>query len=136
MPSDFRAQLDAAYKTKVEERLHKGVRITALQVFRNIVQTTPVKYGVAKLSWNIDINVIDVTVATAPAQAPDASFDGSEKALQAVASFKLDDIIYISNNLPYIRALNDGHSKQAPSGYIDAAIDVGTRQGQELIDKL
>lgn len=136
MPSDFRAQLDSAYKTKVEERLHKGVRITALQVFRNIVQATPVDTGMAKLSWNIDINVVNVDVAEAPEKSPAASFDGFEKALEVTAQFKLQDVIYISNNLPYIRALNDGHSKQAPSGYIDAAIDVGTRQGQELIEKL
>lgn len=136
MPSDFRAQLDAAYKAKVEDRLQKAVRLTALQAFRNVVQATPVDTGMAKLSWNIDINVIDVKVAAAPAQAPDASFDGSEKALQAVASFKLDDIIYISNNLPYIRRLNDGHSKQAPSGFIDTEIERSRRQAQELIEKL
>ena len=31
--------------------------------------------------------------------------------------------LFISNNVPYIGRLNDGHSKQAPPGYIPMAID-------------
>lgn len=34
-------------------------------------------------------------------------------------------VINISNNLPYIQPLNDGHSLQAPIGWIDQAIQAG-----------
>ncbi|WP_299085067.1 hypothetical protein [uncultured Paraglaciecola sp.] len=33
--------------------------------------------------------------------------------------------IFISNNVPYIRPLNDGHSKQAPSGFVQIAVAAG-----------
>jgi hypothetical protein len=33
--------------------------------------------------------------------------------------------VYISNNLPYIDRLNKGHSKQAPAGFIESAINAG-----------
>lgn len=33
----------------------------------------------------------------------------------------------ITNDVPYIARLNDGHSKQAPAGFIDAIVDKHTR---------
>jgi hypothetical protein len=33
--------------------------------------------------------------------------------------------IYLSNNVPYIMLLNNGHSKQAPAGFIQTSIQVG-----------
>lgn len=33
--------------------------------------------------------------------------------------------IHITNNLPYIGALNDGHSKQAPAGFVRTAVMEG-----------
>jgi hypothetical protein len=37
------------------------------------------------------------------------------------------DAIKITNNIEYIGALNNGHSKQAPTGWIDAIVDRHTR---------
>lgn len=34
-----------------------------------------------------------------------------------------NNTIYIQNNVPYIAALNRGHSKQSPAGFVEAAID-------------
>lgn len=34
---------------------------------------------------------------------------------------------HIQNSVPYINRLNDGHSKQAPAGFIDAIVDRHTR---------
>lgn len=31
--------------------------------------------------------------------------------------------IYVSNNVPYIQKLNDGHSKQSPAGFVQIARD-------------
>lgn len=33
--------------------------------------------------------------------------------------------IHITNNLPYIIPLNDGHSHQAPAGFVEAAVAAG-----------
>lgn len=33
--------------------------------------------------------------------------------------------VHISNNLPYIVPLNEGHSRQAPSGFIEQAVAAG-----------
>jgi hypothetical protein len=33
--------------------------------------------------------------------------------------------IFISNNVPYAQRLNDGHSKQAPAGFVERAVQAG-----------
>ena len=35
--------------------------------------------------------------------------------------------IYITNNLPYIRRLNDGYSKQAPAGFVERSVLIGRK---------
>lgn len=132
--TDLKKMMDDLYNEVVVQGLEKDVRRTALQVFKNIVQMTPVEFGGAKLNWNVDINVIDLSLTPPPATAPDAGFYNELKALSATARYKAKDIIYISNNLPYIERLNEGSSQQAPAGYIQSAIDTGTRQAEDMKD--
>lgn len=120
-------QLDKAYKSKVEGNLLKKVKQTGLAIYSNIVLNTPVDTGRARQNWNIDINVVDVKITQDTGSDPDIG-----KALVATAKCTLRDIIYISNNLPYIRRLNDGYSQQAPAGFVEGAIQVGKRQAEEL----
>lgn len=157
MSADFRRQINAA-KDKVDALQEKTVRLIALKTFGNIVLETPVgnpeiwkinrgkkrgdpgfvgaNYigGSAKQNWHIQLNIVDVSIVD-PTGHEDENYDGREKALPVTAAYKLSDTIYISNNLPYIRPLNDGHSTQAPAGFVDAAIQRGVRQGMELAKK-
>lgn len=45
--------------------------------------------------------------------------------------------IHLTNNLPYIKALNDGHSHQAPAGFIEAAIKTAENaiQGDKVTEE-
>lgn len=121
-------QLDAAYKRKVEENLEKTVRATALAVMTNIVSNTPVDTGRARNNWNADINTVDASIT----EEVNPNTTGTEKITAALVSYKLSDTINISNNLPYIRRLNEGHSKQAPANFVEKAVMVGKRQGKEI----
>ena len=38
------------------------------------------------------------------------------------------DPIYITNNVPYIVALNNGHSQQSPTGFVEAAVESEERK--------
>src|ERR1044072_8825569 len=141
--SDLQKRMDDLYKRKVEDCLEKAVRLTALSVFTEVVINTPVGNpdlwknpapkgyagGTARQSWNIDINVVNVKITEAKDELS-RSYDGSDKALAAIAKFKLNDTVYIANSVPYIRRLNDGWSTQAPAGFIDAAVQVGIRKGK------
>lgn len=118
MTGDFQAQLDAAYKTKVIGTLEKTVRAIALIVDETLVNTTPVKSGRARSNWNPSLNTPDGTIRE-PGQKP--SIDPIN------AAYRITDTILISNNLPYIKKLNSGSSKQAPAGFVDAALARGKR---------
>lgn len=147
--TDLRKYLLSAWDEE-EKNLEKEVRVTALQVYRNIVLGTPVGNpalwknpeaapegyigGSARQSWNIDLNIVDTKITKATTE-PGAGYDGGEKALSATARFKLKDTFYISNHLPYIDRLNDGWSQQAPELFVEAGIDVGVRQAEEMSGK-
>ncbi len=40
----------------------------------------------------------------------------------ALAGRKVGQLIYLSNNAPYIRRLNQGYSKQAPAGFVEGSV--------------
>ena len=48
--------------------------------------------------------------------------DATAQEVPKLNNCKAEDTIYISNNLPYIRALEYGHSKQAPNGMVGTTI--------------
>lgn len=116
MADDFQAQLDNAYKVKVIERLENTVRAVALVVDATLVETTPVDIGRARSNWNPSLNVPDSSIVE----------PGQKKSISGInTAYKITDTILISNNLPYIKKLNEGSSKQAPAGFVDAALQKG-----------
>lgn len=118
MVGDFSEQLKRAYQAKVIQNLEKTVRAVALVVDAELVNTTPVKSGRARSNWNPSLNTPDATIRE----------PGQKKSIDPIASaYKITDTILISNNLPYIKKLNAGSSKQAPAGFVDAALAKGKR---------
>ena len=116
--ADYEAQLKNAYQVKVVEISVKTDRAVALVVDSVLVQTTPVDEGRARSNWNPSLNVPDGSIRE-PKQ---------KKSIEPILdSYKITDTILISNNLPYIKRLNDGYSKQAPAGFVDAALARGKR---------
>lgn len=115
----FEAQLNTAYDKKVLGTLEKTVRAVALVVDAELINTTPVDTGRARANWLPSLNTPDVRIVE-PNSAP-------LLLTTELKSFKLSDTILITNNLPYIRRLNDGSSKQAPKGFVDKALRKGKR---------
>lgn len=121
-------QIEKAMKRKVDENHDKLVRATAMAAMRALVMETPVDTGRAKNNWNADINAVDAS--TTEEANPNA--DGTGKINEALDNYKSGDTVFISNNLPYIVRLNEGHSKQAPAGFVEAAVTLAKRQGKEI----
>lgn len=112
------------------------VKKVALDLFGLIVKGTPVDKGRARASWTIAVGAPDRTtqpegdyplfqhdpaaVAVVARQKGEAVLSGLEA--RADADGVIREPIYISNNLPYIEELEQGHSKQAPSGMAELAI--------------
>ena len=117
----------------VEKNADTMMRKTVITVASAVVLRTPVDTGRARANWRTNIG--------GPLVAPVTSFpvgkkgsSGAAAAGQAIndANTKMNGYkggapVYLSNNLPYIGRLNQGHSKQAPAGFVESAIAAGLR---------
>ncbi len=120
---EFDAKLtDFARRIKVAPE--KVVKKISFQLFRRIIEKTPVDTGRARASWNIAIGRTDLTVA--PEGTHQSNPGGlSAKANQVLAGYGADGrlpVVIISNNLPYIVELEKGSSKQAPVGMVALSV--------------
>lgn len=88
---------------------------------------TPVDTGWARANWvpsvgqpkELDGDVKEPTAAQVAARAQVA-----EAGLNDVLAWKLEDgPIFATNSVPYIGALNAGHSKQSPRGFVQFALE-------------
>lgn len=117
---------------RVEENSSALVRRVALAVDSTVVLATPVDTGRARANWQVNIGspaagtrdayATGSQGSTASANAREALAQGRDE----ISRYRPgDDSINITNNLPYIGRLNDGHSAQAPSGFVERAVLVG-----------
>ena len=98
--------LDRAYKKKVVELTEKVVRKTAFDIDADIVLQTPVDTGRAESNWLPSLNTPRTDTVEA-GQKPDIT--------PITNAYRLNDTIFITNNLPYIERLNNGWSGQQPT---------------------
>lgn len=102
------------------------VKKIGLDLFRRIIEKTPVDTGRARASWTIAIAIPDRTVAALGSYPEYQSGAGPGVAMAASTLNGLApgeyQPVWISNNLPYIAALENGHSQQAPSGMVSLSI--------------
>lgn len=106
---------------------HTLLKRVVFDIFGRIVEKTPVDTGRARASWNISIGKPDPSVAPEGQQPALNRLSAEAKAGAALATLTergvLDVPIFISNNLPYILELENGHSKQAPEGMVALSIE-------------
>jgi hypothetical protein len=101
-------------------------RKVALELFRRVIYKTPVDTGRARANWQVSIG----SAASGTVEIDDTN--GSATMRQATADsrgFRAGDVIYLTNNLPYIMKLEEGgypdgpktvggFSRQAPAGMV------------------
>lgn len=132
-PNKFSKRMTALAKT-FESNAEQLVVKTALTVHSTIVLGTPVDTGRARGSWLVEIGRAAEGSATTPAEF--GFVPATNKAQAKLKGYKAGGEVHITNNLPYITPLNQGHSKQAPAGFVEEAIAAGVRQvrGAKLLD--
>lgn len=106
---------------KLPERADRIVRQIALAIDRTLVLATPVDTGRARANWQASLGV------PASGTVPAGSRRGSEAVQQAEAVIATyqggpGTAIFLTNNLPYIVPLNNGHSQQAPAGFVERSL--------------
>lgn len=129
----------------LKENADRMVRKTALTIGTTLVLATPVRHGRARANWlpsygaptedTVEGPVLDASTEGSEAS-PDATRGAAEAAATTEAMDRLqssvagydmtrDGSFWISNNLPYIGRLNEGHSARAPAKFVEAAVAAG-----------
>lgn len=104
----------------------KAVTVITLDVTANLIETTPVDTGWARANWLPAIG--SPNIKNLEGIQPDATSAAAAGATQASATAGITRYrlamgkTFVTNNVPYILKLNDGSSRQAPSGFIQNAI--------------
>tara|TARA_B110000285_G_scaffold175827_1_gene197271 strand:- start:70 stop:462 length:393 start_codon:yes stop_codon:yes gene_type:complete len=124
----FVGDLDKFAK-KTEINIETVVRKIAFEIYIGVTKKTPVDTGRAKANWNIGTGSIDFSInenATSTAQ-------GSAGRLTEPRKGTGNKVIYISNNLPYINALENGSSEKAPNGMVSLTMNEMNRMVKNVI---
>lgn len=84
---------------------------------------TPVQTGHARRNW--------IPSVGAPHEGEIDSDGEFEAGIAAVLAYQLGEgPLFVANSAPYISALNDGTSKQAPAGFVEVAVDRALAKAQ------
>lgn len=134
----FKQEMDRAFNLQVVEEFNLLQRTIAEQAYRKVVELSPVWSGRYRGSHRLEIDGVDESILppyAGPERWPEPVPEGKQfRALGAseiqAKILKLEPFgrVTISNSLPYANALEDGHSKQAPSGvYTRAAMAINSK---------
>ena len=126
--SNFAKDLNNFGSKYLPKRSGDFFRKVTLAAYQGCITTSPVDTGRFRLSWRVSVNNVNASVSDKPEQA--RTYRGAPPGGNEIASSGLNiatatmkrskhiNDIYISNNLPYAKALENGHSEQAKNGII------------------
>jgi hypothetical protein len=118
-------------------RLETVIKRISLEVFTGVVRKTPVDTGRARAGWVIGIE----RPLNSPNLSPAQKFTPAEAERYATTELaELREIgpfstVFISNSLPYIEALEEGSSKQAPEGMVAVTLTEVSRNLKKIADE-
>lgn len=91
-----------------------------------LLHMTPVDTGRARANWQVSTGspILTTIAETSSAEHGNPPTAGEmAAAVRSLAGAKVGTVIFITNNLPYIVPLNEGHSNQSPPGWVEQAVD-------------
>lgn len=137
----FAADIEA-FAEKAQVKVVVVLKRTVLQGLIGVVRRSPVRFGVFRNAWNVGVGERDGSIP-APRDAhsgPDRGDEatGEEIALaeEALNEATWDDTLFLTNNMPYAQALEDGSSAQTehqPDGILGETIDELEAHNAQLI---
>lgn len=140
---DFARRIDRI-AVRVEGNVERAMKDCAGAVLRAAVESTPVDTGFARSNWTpeLDRAFEGLFPARVPGKAGSTAAENAAATVEAgmptIEAFEIgkNESIHITNNAPHIRPLNDGHSKQAPAGFVEIAVMEGlaTVRGARIVE--
>lgn len=107
----------------------EAVAIYALEIVRALLPVTPVDTSQALSNWRVGTGTASPIPPHVPGEDGSTAVASLAQALadaeDAIRAHKGARALVIFNSVPYIRRLNEGHSAQAPAGFIERATLAG-----------
>lgn len=103
----------AKFKEKTDRKVNAVFRTASLVLFGKIIIRTPVDTGRLRANWQASLNN--------PKKSQVESTDkkrGIDEANRVAKHLDSNDSFYLTNNLPYAEAIENGWSGQAPKGMV------------------
>ena len=119
--ASFNVDLNKFAKS-MDIELETVVRKLAFEIYKGVTQKTPVDTGRAKANWMLGYGSINSTITNNTTFTAVQPPKGSGKRP-----------IYITNNLPYINKLENGSSKQAPTGMVNLTMNEVQRSVRNVV---
>lgn len=94
----------------------------AIRLMNEIIRDTPVDTGHAQSNWIASFKTPFSSVIGSKARV-NRGYQSASRARLGRYNILTSGPIFISNNVAYIVRLNQGYSKQAPAGFVEAAIE-------------
>jgi hypothetical protein len=90
---------------KYKQRIDLVIRMTTAELFKRVVLRTPVDTGRARANWNVSYGQIDYSISSTV----DPTGDGKSRMIdRQLRTMYTGGIVYLTNSLPYIGALEYG----------------------------
>lgn len=103
------------FSQKTDKRISQARRKIVLDLFRSVILDTPVDTGRARGNWQTNVGeAARGTIDRADKEGTAAIQD----VLSTLSTLTDDEVIHLTNNLPYIIPLEQGSSQQAPHGMV------------------
>lgn len=122
----------ASRMQKLKADLPKQVSLccvqTALKLEWFLLIETPVDTSNALSNWQgsldepINVEITPYVPGSMGLTKLQSANEAYQVLVQKLANKKPGQIIYLSNNAPYIKDLNNGTSKQAPAGFVESCV--------------
>lgn len=114
----------------IGDRLRKEVagvcKMLALEIDKELRRATPVDTGHARRNW--------VPSVGQPFTSEVSDDSAHASGVSQVIAYQLaQGALWVANSVPYIRALNYGHSTQAPAGFVERAVDIAIQKVQSKV---
>ena len=115
------------FRAKVGDRCDRLIRKVVFDMTKEIVRMTPVRTGAAKSNWFWGVYRVSDTDATASK----SGAPSIKRASDFASTVRAGGVVYLTNNLPYIMALEFGSSQQAPAGMVRVTV----AKWQAIVDR-
>jgi hypothetical protein len=103
----------AAFAKKAGKSVDETWRAIVLELFGSVIKDTPVDTGRARGNWQTTIGIPASGVVDRLGEG-----EAVKEVSATAADFSGGKVIYLANNLVYIKSLEEGASDQAPAGMV------------------